>query len=348
MEKEIREETKRKLKRDKNDNIFRYQEKDVNKKLIEILGKDFKKYREDFDKTQNYLQTKFIPDFPIELYIELLNRCNFDCVMCYRKHRLDEPRAELSLGIFKKIMDEAKENKLPSISINTGGDPFLYKDIKEVLRMVKEAGIQDIVLGTNAALLNDEMIEFIVKNKITRIKISLDAATSETYKKIRRGGTLKKTEKNIEKLIACKKKYNSFLPVIRLSFVVMDINSHEVQQFIDKWKDKADCVDLQRYIDISYVDKDAEIDQKVIKNSFCTGPFYSLTIWANGNITPFCSFHDLKFSFGNIHKDTLKSIWNGEKMKQIREQLASKRFNPVCQKCLYFRDKDLIDKISRD
>ncbi len=346
MEKETREETKRKLKRDRNDNLFRYQEEDINKKLIDVFGEDFRKYREDFDKTQNYLQTKFIPDFPLELYIELLNRCNFNCIMCYKKHRIDEPRAELSLEILQKIMDEAKENKLPSISINTGGELFLYKDIKEVFRVVKEAGIQDICLGTNAALLNDEMIELIVKNKITRIKISLDAAASETYRKIRRGGTLEKTEKNIEKLIACKKKYNSFLPVIRLSFVVMDINFHEAQQFIDKWEDKVDCIDLQRYVDFSYIDKDAKIDQNVIKNSFCTGPFYSLTIWSNGNITPFCCFHDLKLPLGNIYEDTLKNIWTGEKMRQIREQLASKRFNPVCQKCLYFRDKDLIDKIS--
>ena len=37
----------------------------------------------------------------------------------------------------------------------------------------------------------------------------------------------------------------------------------------------------------------------------------------------------------NIYKDSLKEIWNGEKIKKIREQIISKKLNLVCQNCLY-------------
>lgn len=345
MEKEIKKETRTKIKKEREENIFKYDQGDVNEKLIQILGKDFKKYRDDLARAENYPQTKFIPDFPLTLYIELVNRCNFHCVMCYTKHH-SESRAELSFEVLEKIFKESKENKLPSIVLGMGGEALLYKDIKKVFKMIKEAGLQDIFLGTNASLLNDDIIDFIVRNKITRLKISLDAATPQIFGKIRTIGSLEQIERNIEKLIACKKKYNSFLPIIRISFVVMDENFEEIQAFIDKWKDRADCIDFQRCIDFSYVDKSMEIDQEIIKNSFCSGPFFSLSIWADGHVTPFCTFYDLKLPLGNIYKESLKDIWNGEKLREIRERLISKKFNPICQKCLYARDKHLIDKIS--
>ena len=332
----------KKIKKENNDFIFKYQKKDVNVKLSGILGEDFKKYREDFEKTQNYIKTKFIPDFPITVSLELLNRCNLNCIMCYKKHHR-QPKAELTLDVLQKIMNECKENKLPSIALGLGAEILMYKNIKELLSMVKTAGIQDIFFGTNGVLLNDELIELIVKNKITRVKISLDAATKETYKKIRGFDLLKRVEENIEKIIACKKKYNRSLPMIRLSFVVMDINRHETQRFVDKWKNKVDYIDFQRCIDFSHVDKPIEINQQVIKDSFCAYPFYSLNIWADGAISPCCTFYGRKLIFGNIYNETLKNIWQSEKMKKIREHIVSKRFNPVCQRCLYFRDKDIID-----
>ena len=338
--------SKEKVTKEKNKTIFKYQKKDVNEKLALILGNDFKKYRDDFNKTQNYLETKFIPDFPLTISLELINRCNLNCIMCYKKHH-SQPKFELSLKDIEKILAECRENKLPSLILGLGSETLMYKDVNKVLEMIRAAGIQDIFFGTNGVLLNEEIIESLIKNKISRVEISLDAATEETYNKVRRVPVLKKIERNIENLIAAKKKFNSPLPIIRLCFVVMDINNHEVQQFIDKWKDKVNYIDFQRFIDFSHIDELVKIEPEIIKDSFCSYPFYSLNIWANGDVSPCCTFYSRKLVFGNIHKESLKDIWNDKKMKQIREQIATKKFNRLCQNCLYFRDKDLIDKSFR-
>ncbi len=330
--------------KEKNDFIFKYQKQDVNEKLAKILGQDFRRYREDFHKTQDYLKTGFIPDFPITISLELVNRCNLNCIMCYKKHHT-KTHAQLSLKVLEKVMQECKDNKLPSLIIGLGAEPLVYKEIKQAMDIIHKADIQDIFFGTNGALLTDEIIELIVKHKISRVEISLDAATSTTYNKVRRVPVLEKVEKNIEKIIACKKKYNSPLPVIRLCFVVMDINKHETELFIEKWKDKVDYIDFQRYIDLSKIDEPTKVDQPVIKNAFCAYPFYSLNIWSDGGVSPCCSFYGKKLIFGNVHNQTLKDIWNSQAIKAIQEQIASKKFNPICQKCLYFRDRDLIDKL---
>lgn len=336
--------SKEKVTKEKNQFIFKFQKEDVNAKLTDIFGEKFKKYRDDFNKTQNYLETKFIPDFPLMISVEFVNRCNLNCVMCYKKHH-SKPKAELNMAIIKTIMDECKENKMPSITLGLGSEILLYKDILEVIKIVKDAEIQDIFFATNAALLNDEVIESLVDNKISRFRVSLDAATEETYNKVRRVPVLKKSEENINKLIAYKKKANSVLPIIRLSFVVMDINKHETQLFIDKWKDKVDYIDFQRYMDHTHIDDIGQYDEKkreIISDSFCSQPFYSLSVWADGIITPCCTFYGRNIVLGNIYKDKIKDVWQSQKMKEIRDQIVGKKFNNVCQDCLYYRDRDLM------
>ena len=58
---------KNKIRKEKNDFIFKYQKADINEKLIKILGKDFKKYREEFNKTQDYAKNGFIPKRPVTI-----------------------------------------------------------------------------------------------------------------------------------------------------------------------------------------------------------------------------------------------------------------------------------------
>ncbi len=335
------------VKKELNTFIFKYQKEDVNEKLGKILGEDFRKYRERFNKTQRYQETKFVPEFPLCLSLELVNRCNLNCVMCYKPHH-SQPFAELSLETIQKIADECQKEGMPSLILGLGAETLIYPKVKEVLEMIRKAGVMDIFFGTNGVLLNDNIISALFENNISRVEISLDAATPETYKKVRGYDLLPRIEANIEKLLEAKKARNSPLPVIRLCFVVMDINKHETQLFIDKWKDKVDYIDFQRCVDFSEMDEPVRVSPEAmvsaLKESFCSQPFYSLNIWGNGNVTPCCSFYGEKLVIGNIHQQSLKEIWEGEKMKVIREQILTKRFNPTCQKCLYFRDNENIEK----
>lgn len=335
-----------KIKQEKNQFIFKYQKEDVNEKLGKILGERFQKYRNDFNKTQDYQTTGFIPDMPLTIAIELINRCNLKCIMCYTKHHTEE-KATLSLEDVERIMEECKKNETPSIIIGLGSEMMLYKDIKEVLDIVHKNEITDVFFGSNGVLLNEPVIKSIIENKVSRVEISLDAATPETYKKIRSFDFLPKIEANIHQLIEYKKKYNSQLPVIRLCFVLQDLNKHETQMFIDKWKDKVDYIDFQRCIDMSNMDEPNPImenKEEILKNSFCSQPFYSLNVWSNGNVSPCCTFYGKQLILGNIHQTSLKEIWHGEKINRIRQQLITKKFNPICTKCLYFRDREEIEK----
>ena len=83
---------------------------------------------------------------------------------------------------------------------------------------------------------------------MTRIQISIDAITKDTYDKVRPGGNYDKIIKNIEEFLSIKKDLNVQLPLVRVNFVKTSINRHELQKFLDFWNDKVDMIGVQEFV----------------------------------------------------------------------------------------------------
>lgn len=328
--------------------------KDPESILAPIFGSSFLKYRENYKKSLNYDTNGYIPDFPITLTMELVNRCNLSCVMCYTINH-SERKYTLEIDDISKILAECKLNRLPALVVGLGSEPLLFKGIRGVLEMAVEAQVMDIFLGTNGVLLSDDLSRFLISHKIARLEISLDAAKPETFVKIRGKNELEKIENNIMNFIRIRREMGSALPLLRLCFCVQDLNIEEVEEFKSKWKDVADYIDFQERIDFSQVDsfRESNAASEMLKStdvpmdSHCAYPFNSLHVWSNGNVTPCCTFYAKSDALvlGNIRNSTLQELWDGKKISMIRQQLLSRRPNAVCEACLKNRDQENFDLV---
>jgi radical SAM protein with 4Fe4S-binding SPASM domain len=322
--------------------------------LAEKFGERFRVYRRDYYKSLNYDKNSFLPDFPLTVTLELVNRCNLDCVMCYTINHA-EKKATFDMPRLRGILGECEREGLPALVIGLGSEPLLYKGIRDVLKTSIDSKIMDIFLGTNGVLLNESLSEYLVQNQIARVEISLDAATPETYLKVRRKNELPRIERNIEMLLEIKKKNNSALPVIRLCFCVMDINSHEQETFLKKWEERVDYVDFQKLYDFGSVDELREtgtvagVEKIEVADTYCAYPFNSLHVWSNGNVTPCCTFFakNERLVVGNVAEQSLKEIWEGDKIKEIRRQLVTGDLNPTCRVCLAQRDHGSFEEMKK-
>lgn len=320
--------------------------------LADKFGERFKVYRADYYRSLNYDKNGFIPDFPITLTMELVNRCNLDCIMCYTQNH-NEEKETLGFERIRRILSECEENGLPALVLGLGSEPLLFKGAREVMADAANRGVMDIFLGTNGVLLTPALSDFLVEQQIARVEISLDAATPETYLEIRRKNELERIEANIHALIEAKRRKGSTLPVIRLCFCVMDINKHESEAFLERWQGKVDYVDFQKFIDFQHVDELREtgtvknLDALEVKDLHCAYPFNSLHVWANGNVTPCCTFfaRNPALSVGNIAFQSLREIWNGPAIKEIRRQLLTGDLNPTCKVCLSQRGHDTFEEV---
>ena len=113
--------------------------------------------------------------------------------------------------------------------LGVGSEGLLFKEVRETISYAKEAGIMDIILMTNGTLLTQELSEFLVQQEVSRVCISIDAATSETYEKVRGKDQLQKVEKNVRTLVETRENSGKLLPIVRLSFCVwMKIKSNRL------------------------------------------------------------------------------------------------------------------------
>ena len=127
--------------------------------------------------------------------------------------------------------------------------------------MAKNSDIMDQFLFTNGTLLNDKNSQIILNSSPTRLFVSIDAASEEVYDKVRipvnkkiiNSGRLSLIE-NIKNFIKLRNLQNKKLPLVRVSFVALEKNVHEVDEFIKKWVNIVDSVEIQKENSIDFYD----------------------------------------------------------------------------------------------
>jgi cyclic pyranopterin phosphate synthase len=121
------------------------------------------------------------------LRLSVTDRCNIRCFYCMPDENVRfKPRSELltfeEIERFTRVAAGLGVNKLRL----TGGEPLVRHDLpKLVARLARIDGIHDIALTTNGILL-EEQAQALKDAGLTRVNISLDALSAETFRKIAR------------------------------------------------------------------------------------------------------------------------------------------------------------------
>tara|TARA_Y100001936_G_scaffold252797_1_gene314200 strand:+ start:1067 stop:2110 length:1044 start_codon:yes stop_codon:yes gene_type:complete len=314
--------------------------------LLKKYGERYKKYRKDYftmledDKHKNFF------NYPLTVVLELINRCNLECVMCYQGYRNDAKQHTIEDKMLDKIFDDFKENKLSALMLSAS-EPLLYKGIEKVLHRAKDAEIMDVFLFTNGSLLTKERSQMILDSSVTRLFVSIDAATQESYDKVRvpvskrllKEDRLEDLDNNIKQFINMRNSLNRKTPVVRVSFCSLKENVHEIELFKKKWVDIVDSVEIQKEQSIEVYEKlekinDTEVKKRKLKTYNCNKPWGDMSIYSDGSVGPCCNLVGRKAPIGNVNNNTIKEIWNGEKMNRIRDGFRNNNPIDVCKVCL--------------
>jgi len=320
-------------------------EKILYDELFPKFGERYVDYRKKYENYLNDKNHQYLPDYPISVILELVNRCNLECTMCFQGFRNDTKKYTLEIEELKKLFKDFEDNKLNAI-LFSNSEPLLYKKFPEVLELAAKAKIMDQFLFTNGTLLNKKNSEIILKSSLTRLFVSLDAATESTYDKVRIPVNKKKIntnrlveiENNIKNFVSLRKELNKKLPLTRVSFVALESNYHEVDQFIEKWIDIVDTVEIQKENSINFYDdlhkKKYDSSKLVLTEYNCNEPWGQVGIHADGTVGPCCNTVGRNLPVGNVLQQPLKEIWQNKKMSEIREGFKNNNPNIICKLCL--------------
>lgn len=131
------------------------------------------------------------------LDVYLTNACNLRCKYCFNLDREEAPR--IPLDDICAILQAAYRRRNRYVSI-TGGEPFLYKQIFDVLDFAHDLGYWITILS-HGGLLDQARIDRLKEYWRVRIRISLDGPNAATHDLLRGQGTFDNTMSKIELLI---------------------------------------------------------------------------------------------------------------------------------------------------
>lgn len=313
------------VQKEKNGMLTHFEMTDVDKILFSVHGEKYSKYREQW----KFHNQNLVPaEKPLYIVLETNTYCNLKCKMC-EKNFYTKDKKDISEEIIDKLVAECKDFELPSILIGAAAESSINPNIKTILKKIKTIGAIDNFFITNGTKLDHNMNEFLIDNQFERLYVSLDAATSKTYKKIR-GFDLETVENNIDDFLKTRKEKKSNVPIIRVSFVQQEDNKDETDMFINKWKEKVDVIDIQEMRDFSNLEQLKDFPNVKYK---CQAPFTTLSLDCEGNIYPCCTFYRKYFCLGNIKEITLMEAWNSDKICNLRNQIVNGKLCKVCRNC---------------
>lgn len=237
----------------------------------------------------------------------------------------------MKFGLFKKIIDEI--SPLTEIVYLHGfGESLLHPKIFEYIAYARKKKLKT-GLSTNATLLNKEYTKKFLTSDLDYLIFAVDGATKETYEKIRLGAIFEKTEANIKYFLKEAKKRKK-VPFTVIQFINLPENENEVEQFIAKWQGSGvNAVRIKPKIALKMFDK-KETEKK---RNYCFHIFRQLNITWDGYVMACCEDINCRFPLGNVKEKKLSEIWNGEKMRLLRDINFKGEQDKVsiCKNCNY-------------
>jgi wyosine [tRNA(Phe)-imidazoG37] synthetase (radical SAM superfamily) len=169
----------------------------------------------------------------MNLWLSFDHRCNLRCISCRNSNVLLPEKEQTE----NRALMESVKKALPAITtlgISAKGEPFASPVIRDFLFTFDSATHPNLKLSilTNGQLHTPECWEKMQKAHpaISSVRISIDAATKETYEKIRLGGSFEKLMENLDYL--SKLRALNAIGELTINFVVNADNFTEMKDFV--------------------------------------------------------------------------------------------------------------------
>lgn len=323
-----------------------------------------------YDPLFMYVEHKIIPGKTPEdidfLQIEICNRCNLRCPSCDLARR-NSISSDITFEKFKKII--SKFPKLKAVDLAAVGEPTLHKELTKIISHCTKKGLVTYI-NSNGTLLTKEKAKSILEAGLTRLHISVDAATPKVFEALRLGAKFNDVKVNVQSTVKMIQE-NGYKTVVAFNSAVSRTNWDELPKIIElatelgvkeltvegihQWGKekinpsisffrmsleevlptavKAAKLAAANDIDITLPPLDRLGQESDLDKYLCFWPWNAVTILANGDVVACCIGVIPCMIFGNIYKQSFEEIWHSENYQKFRDDFIKRKLNETCSTC---------------
>lgn len=167
------------------------------------------------------------------LRISLTERCNLRCTYCMPEDGVPlSPSADLlSTPEVARLVGIFAGAGVSKVRL-TGGEPTLRKDLPDIVRLTREAGVREVGLTSNGIVLG-RMLPALVDAGLNRLNVSLDTLREDRFETMTRRKGLSRVLESVERAV------DLGMESVKLNVVVMrGSNEDELPAFVDLTRDR--------------------------------------------------------------------------------------------------------------
>ncbi len=272
---------------------------------------------------------------PERIWLEGTNACISRCINCPHK-TMKRKVGFMEMQLYKKIVDECVELGIKRIVTVGMGEPLLDKLVVDKVAYAKAKGLKDVAITTNGILLTPELGKELIRAKLDRLNVSIDAATSQTYDKMRLPGKLEVVEENIINLLKIRNQMGLTKPKVKVKFEKAPENASEVEIFRRKWRGLADLM----YIGFVHnwagaVNRSYPEWHGTARREPCPPIFTHMAVHWDGRVSLCPIDYEGVMIVGDIKESSIREVWHSQELQRIKQAQLDNKFDeiPLCSRC---------------
>lgn len=296
---------------------------------------------------------------PLFVSVEPASVCQLRCPECpvsfSNKHLSNSPHTRRESGNNQRLMSDAvwqrtlEEIKpfVHTVQFFFQGEPLLHPRLSHMIADAHAEGLYTIV-STNAQSMTQEMAEALVRAGLSRIIVSMDGLTQETYSAYRIGGDIERCYQALRWLREAKERLHGHT-TIELQCLRLKTNEHEWDSLRRQYKALgADCLTLKTAQLYDYTHghplmptdkrysryrqfKDGLYHRKPLGKG-CWRVWSGCVITTTGDVLPCCYDKAHAHAYGNIMNAHLRELFNNAKAQAFRRAAMSEH-PAICKEC---------------
>lgn len=281
---------------------------------------------------------------PVDVSLELASQCNMRCEYCYHSDSSNLPfqKGIMDFWVGRDIIYQAAALGVNSLKFNWKGESTINPSFRDLTALAKSLATGttfiDRLTNSNFKFRTDREDIFEGLCNQTKVKVSYDSFRKEVFETQRAGGDHDITTRNIDKFYHHPKRRNTQL-VIQAVRTKLNKDEDIAGEVKRRWPEAT--VSIRDMVG-GRVDKDlSDFENKkrdVSGRESCLQAHVRIIFNHEGRAFPCCPDVGEKLCLGDIRKQSLAEIFNGQKAKFLRRQLKSKeafQMNP-CMGCSSF------------
>jgi hypothetical protein len=274
---------------------------------------------------------------PPDALIEVTSHCNLACPECRRTELVGKP-GHMKWEVFESAL-RSGSGHLELAFLFGWGEPLLWPHLFQGIQSARKQGIRTSV-STNITMLKGELARKMASCGPDILTLAMDSHVKEIYEKYRSGADFDEVYGNLKEFLRESRQVRS--------------RSHLVLQMICSPEASKTAGDYKTF---SKQFPDAEIRYRRFRPArpagdaapqrrpcpvLWRGPAY---VRSDGRVFPCCILQDQEL--GNVLQTDLRTLWNSEKMRQLRLMHSTGRIHELkeCSTC-YHSDPQEYSRLS--